>query len=240
MNKRKNKPMQDSELDRLDDILNGFHNEQAMNLEALDGFFAALHCTPSIVPPSRYLPELWGGNEMADDDAFENEAAFQEFINLVTAFWNDAGRRFDQEDVFLPVLLENPETGIAHGNDWATGFMRGIEYDRDDWQVLMEDEEEGGWIIPIMTLAHEHDPDPDMRPYSEPVSPERREQLLIYLAAGATRIYKYFRPLRIYNADAQRMQSTVKREQPKVGRNDPCPCGSGSKYKKCCGKTASH
>lgn len=29
---------------------------------------------------------------------------------------------------------------------------------------------------------------------------------------------------------------TYVREQPKVGRNDPCPCGSGKKYKKCCGK----
>ena len=27
-----------------------------------------------------------------------------------------------------------------------------------------------------------------------------------------------------------------KREAPKVGRNDPCPCGSDKKYKKCCGK----
>ncbi|MDF1859318.1 MAG: preprotein translocase subunit SecA [Verrucomicrobiales bacterium] len=30
---------------------------------------------------------------------------------------------------------------------------------------------------------------------------------------------------------------TVKREEPKVGRNDPCPCGSGKKFKQCCGKT---
>ena len=29
---------------------------------------------------------------------------------------------------------------------------------------------------------------------------------------------------------------TYRREAPKVGRNDPCPCGSGKKYKKCCGK----
>ena len=28
---------------------------------------------------------------------------------------------------------------------------------------------------------------------------------------------------------------TYVREQPKVGRNDPCPCGSGRKFKKCCG-----
>ncbi len=28
----------------------------------------------------------------------------------------------------------------------------------------------------------------------------------------------------------------IRRETPKIGRNDPCPCGSGKKYKKCCGK----
>ena len=32
---------------------------------------------------------------------------------------------------------------------------------------------------------------------------------------------------------------TQRREAPKIGRNDPCPCGSGKKYKKCCGKGAS-
>ena len=31
-------------------------------------------------------------------------------------------------------------------------------------------------------------------------------------------------------------QATVRNESKKVGRNDPCPCGSGLKYKKCCGK----
>ena len=30
---------------------------------------------------------------------------------------------------------------------------------------------------------------------------------------------------------------TIRREEPKVKRNDPCPCGSGKKYKQCCGRT---
>ena len=30
------------------------------------------------------------------------------------------------------------------------------------------------------------------------------------------------------------LNTTVARATPKVGRNDPCPCGSGKKYKKCC------
>ena len=38
------------------------------------------------------------------------------------------------------------------------------------------------------------------------------------------------------NGEEAPKQQTVKRSTPKVGRNDPCPCGSGLKYKKCCGK----
>ncbi|WP_083915359.1 MULTISPECIES: SEC-C metal-binding domain-containing protein [Gilvimarinus] len=33
-------------------------------------------------------------------------------------------------------------------------------------------------------------------------------------------------------------QAPIKRDQPKVGRNSPCPCGNGKKFKKCCGRQA--
>ena len=36
--------------------------------------------------------------------------------------------------------------------------------------------------------------------------------------------------------DREKKQETVRRDRPKIGRNDPCPCGSGKKYKNCCGK----
>ncbi len=38
--------------------------------------------------------------------------------------------------------------------------------------------------------------------------------------------------------ERERKQETVRRDQPKVGRNDPCPCGSGKKYKNCHGRNA--
>lgn len=40
---------------------------------------------------------------------------------------------------------------------------------------------------------------------------------------------------RISILQAYKKSKIVVREQPKIGRNDPCPCGSGKKYKKCCG-----
>lgn len=39
-------------------------------------------------------------------------------------------------------------------------------------------------------------------------------------------------------SDGTKANTTVVNEGPKVGRNDPCPCGSGKKYKNCCGKNA--
>jgi hypothetical protein len=43
-------------------------------------------------------------------------------------------------------------------------------------------------------------------------------------------------PARVGGDDAA--VKTVRRDEPKVGRNDPCPCGSGKKYKKCHGAAA--
>ena len=44
------------------------------------------------------------------------------------------------------------------------------------------------------------------------------------------------RPMHLSHGDEGDRPAPVKREGRKVGRNDPCPCGSGKKYKKCCGR----
>src|ERR1019366_1452428 len=62
-------PLTDAELDRLGDFLKSCKGGRAMNVEALDGFFAALIVGPEIVMPSEYYPEVFGG-EMSDDCEF--------------------------------------------------------------------------------------------------------------------------------------------------------------------------
>src|SRR2546422_7870371 len=39
-------------------------------------------------------------------------------------------------------------------------------------------------------------------------------------------------------SEAIEAAAPIKRDTPKVGRNEPCPCGSGKKYKNCCGRNA--
>ena len=54
-------PLVTEDLERVAEMLG--RSKEAMNLEMLDGFFAALICGPDIVPPSEYLPEVWGSEQ---------------------------------------------------------------------------------------------------------------------------------------------------------------------------------
>jgi yecA family protein len=52
------------------------------NLEEIDGFFAALICSPDVAKPSEYLLEIWG-REMADDEAFSDRQELRDFLSLL-------------------------------------------------------------------------------------------------------------------------------------------------------------
>ena len=132
--------------------------------------------------------------------------------------------------VYMPVLLEDDE-GLAQGTDWARGFMRGVQARPASWRELIVSDERGGPLLPIMLLAHEHDPDPAKRP--KPLSPDKREEVLQMMIAGLSKIYRYFEPHRRSRASASR-PAPLRREGRKIGRNELCPCGSGRKYKRCC------
>ena len=75
-----------------------------------------------------------------------------------------------------------------------------------------------------------------MRPYDKPVSPELREKLIIGAAAGVMRIYRYFQERRFMAAYPAGSSISYRRLTTKIGRNEACPCGSGKKYKQCCGR----
>ena len=232
-----NRPLTDAEYDRLGSML--ARSERAMNLEMVDGFFAALICGPETVPPSEYLRLIWGGDQIGGEKGWRDEAEMQEFFDLIMRHWNSIAGPLSSGDVFVPFLLEDDD-GVARGNDWAEGFARGMKLRSNDWGELFDDEKHAGLLVPILALAHERDPDPTMRPYKEPIDAERREQLIIGSAAGVVGIYRYFASRRHLAAGTRRERTTQRRSERKVGRNEPCPCGSGLKFKKCCGAVTLH
>jgi uncharacterized protein len=218
----------DPKLEVLGEFLDQLEEYGAMDLEELDGFFAALHCCPEMVPPGEYLPEVIGDG-FENGEIFPNDDAIQMFLDLINHHWNEVGRAFTIGDFFIPLLLEDDE-GKTYGNNWAIGFVRGMDMRHDAWGEIFQDDDEFAVLIPIMALVHEMDPDPEMRSYQEPVSDEMREKLLAGIAGTVTVLYARFAPQRM--AKATRLAGAAKH---KIGRNDPCYCGSGKKYKKCCG-----
>ncbi|WP_149777228.1 UPF0149 family protein [Ruegeria intermedia] len=108
-----------------------------------------------------------------------------------------------------------------------------MELQHEAWAELMDDEEEAGALVPIMALAYEHHEDPKMRPFDGPISEGKRKRLLIRAVAGVMRLHHYFVRRREYRAPSA---EPFVRSSGKTKRNDPCPCGSGKKFKQCCGR----
>lgn len=231
-------PLVDEEFEIVHEILERFGDKRAMNLEQLDGFLAAVLCGPDEVPQSEYLREIWG-HDIVNEDAFAAQPLLRDFIDLIRRHRDAIAYTLQSGDVFTPLLLED-EQGVSRGNDWANGFLRGMELRRENWGPLLDDEENGGSLVPIFALAHEHDPDLEMRSYNEPVSAELRENLLVGIAAGVMKIYRYFKEQRLMVGNTVRDITAYRRVAPKVGRNEPCPCGSGKKFKHCCGRVTLH
>lgn len=187
--------LSDAELGRLDGFLSRVVGGAIPNTEALDGFCAAMACCPDLIMPGEFLAVLSSGDTGEDDLVFEDSGEAQEFVGLVMRHWNYVTARLSSGEVYLPLLRENSD-GIAMGNDWGKGFVTGTHLRGKIWSDLLHDEEWGGPLVSILALAYEHHPDPEMRPFKEPISAERREALIVSAAASVMRIHDMFQPMR--------------------------------------------
>jgi uncharacterized protein len=220
----------EAEYDRLEYLLDLGTGGNAMSLEEMDGFFAALLCGPETVPPSAYLDEIWG-----EDGAPFDLAELEEFVKLAMRHWNSIAKKLVSPDlVYMALLWTEEGEELPRGNEWAEGFMRGVELCRDAWREIFEDDDRFAMLLPILALAHEHDPDPEMRTWQTPPSNEVRENVVVGLSVATQKLYDYFLAQRMRGARADGYA------RPKIGRNDPCFCGSGKKYKRCCGDRLVH
>ena len=152
----------DEDLEALGEILDQLQEDGSMDLEELDGFFAALHCCPERVPPREFLLEILGsGDSLENEEIFPGPEAAQLVWTLILKHWNAVGDAFRTGDLFDPLLLEDDE-GRASGNNWAVGFLRGVDMREEFWKEILDDEKTIDWFSPILALAHEGDPDPEL------------------------------------------------------------------------------
>ena len=229
-------PLSEEEIDELDDFLmSDAVSDETMMLDQLDGYLTAIIIGPTTVRMQDWLPGIWGqGREDAPE--FETMEQAQRILDLITRHMNGIVWSFqDDPDGFEPmfdmVTFDNDPKEYLDAEMWAYGFMQGLALSREDWQPLFNDSKAAAALRPIHLLGAEEVSEAEDRLTR---TPAQREKLAKQIPAGLAAIYRYWLTFR--KAVHERMLATTfQREHPKVGRNDPCPCGSGKKFKKCCG-----
>ena len=215
-------PLSENELNRLEDLLTaGVFKDQAMRLDELQGTFCALASGPGSVAPSVWLPAVLGCDEVADSDSLVAEA-----IDLLLRFYNETAAAL--ADGEAPQLLFYPLAEDADDLDyaaWADGYLYGTELGDVEWDVAAGEhvDDLADLMEAFYFLVGAVDEGPlnasDLRARDRAV-----EDIPDLLVA----IHNFWRT-------KQTPVPTLRRDAPKVGRNDPCPCGSGKKFKQCCG-----
>ena len=127
-----------------------------------------------------------------------------------------------------------------------------VEYKRESFELFQDmkrriDEEMVNrlWMGQFRSFGEDAPPRPPQRRAATPMTLNEPKAEPVGAFASAPRAVSRRRqgfpsrsaaPPRVGGDDAP--VQTVRRDEPKVGRNDPCPCGSGKKYKKCHGAAA--
>ncbi len=227
-----NTVLSSEQLIRFEELLTRSKSSGGLNLEEVDGFLTALACAPRAVIPQVYMPVIFGEN--TEQKPWGTEDEFKELIDLMAIFHAQKVNRMAAENLAPQLTLRPNADGVITANDWASGFMKYVSLDSSSWLPLLSDLDHRGKLVSIMALAHENDEDPNMRTFEEPVTPELREQMITSLHEALPTIYAFMKQ---HGGDPTKVnERNYRRAAPKVGRNDPCPCGSGKKAKKCgCG-----
>ena len=195
------------------------HN--TMRCDEVQGFMMALLSGPDALNPTNWLPEILGEESLFD--AKERT----EIERLVMAMAADMRMKLNEKT--LPDLwFYEDEAGNPDFYTWCNAYLYALDIVPTDWFEAVDQEEFEDLFYPIMALGGIYD-DEENGEVILHLNEKELTQLESDLPHVLLDIYWYWQA--IINKP-----QTVRREGEKVGRNDPCPCGSGKKYKACCGK----
>lgn len=212
--------------------------ERLPTYHGLNGFLTAIISSPIPTFPGDWLEELLATYEIEVSQEGEMQAllvALFKFNNLLAVALEDG-------EPFLPNSydLDAEPPGTSPMELWCDGFLRGFIFNEDDWYDLdnedaMDEVEACAAIISALAMRELDD---------KTLPPEEfREKMALAQNALPGVVISLYEMARseLYAHLDEPFQDAFEAmlQQPavstKVGRNEPCPCGSGKKYKKCCG-----
>lgn len=228
-------PLTEAETDELDNfLLYEVDNDESMTLDMMDGYLHAIAIGPVTLMPKQWMPRIWGEVDALLPPVIEDldqanhilQLVMRHFNSIVTGFQEEPPEIYPQWSIFP---FEDKEYDDAEG--WAHGFTEGVKLCSADWQTLLSTPQGQQWYRPIGLLG-EDDFSADQDALTR--MPAQRAELALQIPDAVVAMHRYWLPLR----EAVYERNVATRLRTKVGRNEACPCGSGKKFKKCCGSAA--
>jgi uncharacterized protein len=212
----------ETELDRIEQFLDSpARTESALPLDMAQGLLAAVASGPSPVPQERWFSAIVG-----DAHAFASAAEERDIVGLFARFAEEIARQLNEAEGF-DFILYGEDDDLA---PWAEGYLQGVELSEPRWDELADAEDLDNILFPFLALTGDAK-QLALDSGEEWMSDEDEARMLADIrenfASHLFDVRQYF--------FEKNIPGTVRRESPKVGRNDPCPCGSGKKYKSCHG-----
>ncbi len=195
-----------------------------MSLEEADGFFTGILCGPRPAPFSEHEAALW--RDKSPDDVFEPGEVQRTIRDLLKRHYRSVAERLADEEAPEP-FHEDTGSKLA-GGLWAQGFAKAIGLDVDRWRKLQDHKYGADTLIPLLL------PGMDTTEIGE-LSSAGRRAILRDVPKLVLSVRRFWRDGVL---SPPPLSSAAPRSGPKVGRNESCPCGSGRKFKKCCGAAA--
>ncbi|MBD3349726.1 MAG: UPF0149 family protein [Candidatus Eisenbacteria bacterium] len=201
--------------------------EDCLVIDEVHGLLTSVICGPCIISPSEWM-QVIGGGEFPE---FTSEAEAKEIIHALFTMHNEIAETLFERREFAPLAptyrTDAGETRMdAEG--WCYGFLLGVDLRADTW-LGCEHPDLGALLFPITCLGLMGS-DPEVERLME--EPGAVEQAAEMVPEAVMALYEFWR---CHEQDPYSERSRPPGSE-KVGRNDPCPCGSGLKYKRCCGK----
>ena len=216
----------EADLDRLEQYLNAPERaDSTLPLDMVQGLFCAVVSAPEPVLPSSWMPVVLGtGNE------FASEAEAQEIIGLLMGLHNETARQLNEGEGF-DFILYGPEGEEEDLAAWAEGYLMGVDLADPPWDERADPDDVDNMLFPFLALTGEAK-EMAQEAGEDWMDEAEEAKMLAEIREG---LANHLMDVRQFWFDKS-IPPTVKREGPKVGRNDPCPCGSGKKYKNCHGQ----
>jgi uncharacterized protein len=223
---------EEKRLNRLNELLFALPVENMpMTLSELDGYLTGVLACPEMIPPSEWLPEVWGETGEAH---FADPKAAEETIGAVMTHYNSVAETMTRSLWVEPIYEVDPNSDETLWEPWVDGFTRAMRLRPDAWENLLEraDEETQATMIFMMALQ-------DISTGKSKFTDEEIDEIDLeapdLIPNCVATILRQSRP-ELAGTAAANLPGMPHKAAPRPGRNDPCSCGSGRKYKQCCGR----